>query len=69
MGSGEPQCQLMVRTKVAVDERRYRRGQGIAGKIKSAHNFRRDIFRGILGPMFGGVKRDDADRVAVLPGH
>src|ERR1700716_3719137 len=69
MGSGEPQYQLTVRTKVAVDERRYRRGQGIAGKIKSAHNFRRDILRGILGPIFGGVKCDDADRVAVLAGH
>jgi hypothetical protein len=68
-GSGEPQCQLAVRTEMAVDECRYRRGQGITGKIETAHNFPRDIFRGILDPMLGGVKCDDANRVAVLAGH
>jgi hypothetical protein len=31
IGSGEPQCQLTVRTDVAVDERRKRRGQGTPG--------------------------------------
>ena len=39
------------------------------GEIEMAHNFPRDILRGILGPMFGGVKCDDANRVAVLAGH
>jgi hypothetical protein len=39
--------------------------QLLAGKIKAAQNFPRDILRGILSPMFGGVKRNDANRVAV----
>jgi hypothetical protein len=39
------------------------------GEIETAHNFPRDILRGILSPMFGGVERDDANRVAVLAGH
>jgi hypothetical protein len=43
--------------------------QLLAGKIKAAQNFPRDILRGILSPMFGGVKRNDANRVAVLAGH
>jgi hypothetical protein len=60
---------LTARTKVTVDKRRYRRGQGVAVKIKTAHNFPRDLLRGILSSMFGGVERDDADRVAVLAGH
>jgi hypothetical protein len=54
---------------MAVDERRNRRGQGITGKIKAAQNFPRDILRGVVRPMFGGVERDDANRVAVLAGH
>jgi hypothetical protein len=54
---------------MAVDKRRNRRGQGITGKIKASQNFRRDILRGILSPMFGGVERDDPNRVAVLAGH
>ena len=37
--------------------------------IKEAHNFPRDILRGILSPVLGGVERDDADRVVVLAGH
>jgi hypothetical protein len=41
----------------------------VAGKIETAHNFPRDILRAILGPMFGGVKRDHAKRDAVLSGH
>jgi hypothetical protein len=60
---------LTVRTDVAVHERHKRRGQGSAGKIKAAHNFQRDVLRGILSPMFGGVECDDADRVAILAGH
>jgi hypothetical protein len=43
--------------------------QLLAGKIKAAQNFPRDILRGILSPMFGGVKRNDANRVAVLARH
>jgi len=39
------------------------------GEIETAHNFPRNILRGILSPMFGGVERDDANRVAVLAGH
>jgi hypothetical protein len=39
------------------------------GEIETANNFQCDILRGVLGPMFGGVKRDDANRVAVLAGH
>jgi hypothetical protein len=54
---------------MAVDERHKRRGQGTAGKIKAAHDLPRDILRCILGPMFGGVERHDANRVAVLAGH
>ena len=69
IGSGEPQGQLTVRTGVAVNERRKRRGQGTAGKIKPVHNPPRDILRGTFGPMFGGVKRHDSNRVAVLAGH
>jgi hypothetical protein len=61
-GSGEPQCQLAVRTEMAVDECRYRRGQGITGEIATAHNFPRDILRSILGPVFGGVECDDPNR-------
>jgi hypothetical protein len=38
-------------------------------EIVTAHNFQYDILQGILGPMFGGVKFDDANRVAVLAGH
>jgi hypothetical protein len=38
------------------------------GEIETAHNFLRDILRGILRPMFGGVECDDADRVAVASG-
>jgi hypothetical protein len=64
----QSQGQLTVRTEVSVDERPYRRGQ-VTGKIGTAHNFQRDILRGILGPMFGGVKRNDPNRVAVLAGH
>src|SRR5450631_163642 len=41
----------------------------MAGEIKTAHNLPRDILRGILGPMFGGVERDNPDRVAVLAEH
>src|SRR5258706_16435555 len=37
-------------------------------EIEAAQNFPSDILRGILGPMFG-IKRDDANRVAVLAGH
>ena len=54
---------------MTVDERRNRRGQGVASKIKAAQNFPRDILGGILSRMFGGVERDDANRVAVLAGH
>jgi hypothetical protein len=54
---------------MAVDKRRNRRGQGITGKIKASQNFRRDILRGILSPMFGGVERDGSNRVTVLTGH
>jgi hypothetical protein len=54
---------------MAVDKRRYRRGQGVAGEIETAHNFPRDIFRGVLRPMLGGVECGDANRVAVLAGH
>src|SRR5229473_3624426 len=39
------------------------------GEIETAHNFPRDILRGILSPMFGGVERDDPNWVAVLAGH
>src|ERR1700730_3422348 len=39
------------------------------GEIETAHNFPRDILRGNLSPMFGGVKRNDANRVAVLAGY
>jgi hypothetical protein len=70
IGSGEPQCQLTVRTDVAVDERRKRRGQGTPGEIEAAHNLPRDVLPCILGPMFGGVERhDDANRVAVFAVH
>src|SRR5216684_6281474 len=41
----------------------------MSGEIETPHNFPRDILRGILSPMFGGVERDDANRVAVLAGH
>jgi len=41
----------------------------VSGEIETAQNFPRDVLRCILGPMFGGVERDDADRVAVLAGH
>ena len=41
----------------------------MASEIEAAQNFPRNILRGILGPMFGGVERDDANRVAVLAGH
>src|SRR5450755_1020392 len=68
-GSGEPQCQLAVRTEVAVDERRYRRGQGITGKIKAAQYLPRDILRSILSPMFGGVECDFANGVPILARH
>jgi hypothetical protein len=47
---------------MAVDECRYRRGQGITGEIATAHNFPRDILRSILGPVFGGVECDDPNR-------
>src|SRR5450631_2993088 len=39
------------------------------GEIETAHNFPRNILRGILSPMFGGVERNDANRLAVLAGH
>jgi hypothetical protein len=39
------------------------------GEIETAHNFPRDILRGILRPMFGGIECDDPNRVAVLAGH
>ena len=68
-GSGEPQCQLTIRTEMPVDECRNRRGQGITGKIETAHNFPRDILRGILRPMFAGIECEDANRVTVLAGH
>jgi hypothetical protein len=45
IGSGEPPCQLKVRTNVAVNERRKRRGQGTAGTIKAADNLPRHIWR------------------------
>ena len=54
---------------MTVDERPDRWRQLLVGEIETAHNFPRDIFRGILGPMFGGVVSDDPDRVAVLAGH
>jgi hypothetical protein len=54
---------------MAVDERRNRGGQGITGKIETAHNFQCDILRGILLPMFGGVECDEPNRVAVVAGH
>ena len=54
---------------MAVDERRDRWRQLLAGKIETAQDFPPDVLRGILGRMFGGVERDDADRVAVLAGH
>src|SRR5450631_2056396 len=38
-------------------------------EIETPHNFTRDILRGILSPMFGGVERNDANRVTVLAGH
>jgi hypothetical protein len=41
----------------------------MSGEIETPHNFARDILRGILSPMFGGVERDDPNRVAVLAGH
>jgi hypothetical protein len=54
---------------VAVDECLYRRRQLMSGEIEMPQNFPRDILRGILSPMFGGVECDDADRVAILAGH
>src|SRR5450631_1273004 len=41
----------------------------MSGEIETPHNFPRDTLRGILSPMFGGVERDDSNRVAVLAGH
>src|SRR5229473_513190 len=41
----------------------------MSGEIEAAHNFPRNTLRGILSPMFGGVERDDSNRVAVLAGH
>src|SRR5450432_1166250 len=41
----------------------------MTGKVETAQNLPRDVLRGILGPMFGGVECDHADRVAVLAGH
>jgi hypothetical protein len=67
--SGEPQGQLTARTEMAVDERRDRWRQIMPGEIETAHNFPRDILRGIFSPMFARVERDYADRVAVLAGH
>jgi hypothetical protein len=67
--SGEPQCQLTVRTEMAVDECRYRRRQLMPGEIEAAQNFPSDILRGIPRPMFGGIECDDPNRVAVLAGH
>ena len=54
---------------MAVDERCNRGGQGITGEIETAHNFPRDILRGILSPMFAGIECEDANRVTVLAGH
>jgi hypothetical protein len=54
---------------MAVDERRDRWRQIMPGEIETAHNFPRDILRGIFSPMFARVERDYADRVAVLAGH
>jgi hypothetical protein len=54
---------------MAIGERRDRCRQLMSGKIETAQNFPRDILRGILGPMFGGVERDHADRVVILAGH
>jgi hypothetical protein len=36
---------------------------------RPAQNFPRDILRGILRPMFGGVECDDPNRVVILAGH
>ena len=52
-----------------VDECLKRRQQIVTGKIEAAHDLARDIFRGIFGPTLGGVERNDANWVAVLPGH
>jgi hypothetical protein len=46
---------LTVRTEVTVDECLDRRRQLMPDEIETAHNFQRDILRGILRPMFGGV--------------
>jgi len=47
-GSGKPQCQLTVKTEMAVDECVYRRRQLMPGEIETAHDFPRDILRGVL---------------------
>ena len=54
---------------MAIAERRKQRRQSTADKVKAAPNLPRDILRCILGPMFGGVERHDANRVIVLAGH
>jgi hypothetical protein len=39
------------------------------GEIGTAQNLQRDIFRGILDPMFGGIDRNNANWGDVLFGH
>jgi hypothetical protein len=41
----------------------------VPGKIGTAQNLQRDIFRGILEPMFGGIDRNNANWCDVLFGH
>jgi hypothetical protein len=54
---------------VRFDELRNRWRQIIARKISAAPDLMRDILRQISRPLFGGVERDDANRVAVLARH
>ena len=69
LGSGQPQRQLPILARVAVDEGFQARRHVTPFQPKPTQDFLRDGLRDIRGPIGLRVEHDHAQRIAVLAGH
>ncbi|XIA63288.1 hypothetical protein ACFIOY_29485 [Bradyrhizobium sp. TZ2] len=59
----------MVSALITVGEILKKEGDIAHLQIAAPPKLRGDVYRYVLGPAFGGIESDDADRVAVLAGE
>jgi hypothetical protein len=58
---------IVVSAFVLIDEVLQKEGHVAALQIAAPAQFLGSVARDVLGPFFGGVEADDADRVSILP--